>query len=153
MSKKIISLILCICMIVSFAAINVFADDETVNTQRTISGTISLPAGETAPVGGVNIEVDTRLQSLKLNDKSEILTSPDNSYKLVLTAVFADGTVKDVTNDSLATWESSNEETATVNQGIVNTTDIPGTAVITATFGDKSIKIKINSRIKKVKKG
>ncbi len=98
----------------------------------------------------VTLDIDTRLKSLKFEGKGEIKSSPGKSYKPVLKAVFADGTVKDVTNDSLTKWDSSNDAIAKVSDGIVQNQDKPGVAVITAKFGDRSSKFKIDTGVKKL---
>jgi uncharacterized repeat protein (TIGR02543 family) len=68
MSKKLVSVILCICIIFSLSAINAFADNTDMVSFKTISGVISLPEGIVAPAGGLNVYTEILTDNGTPND-------------------------------------------------------------------------------------
>jgi len=72
----------------------------------------------------------------------------DVSAPLVLTTTLATSALKDVASDSSTKWTTSNSKVATVNgTGVITTTSLPGTATITGTYGGKSAKLMVNTKL------
>ncbi|HZG15516.1 MAG TPA: Ig-like domain-containing protein [Candidatus Bathyarchaeia archaeon] len=74
-------------------------------------------------------------------DKTQVVMSKGNAQTIKLTAKYEDGTEKDVANE--ATWTSSNLQVVTVEDGKI-TALASGTANVTATFEQKTVKIEVH---------
>ncbi|HWO54079.1 Ig-like domain-containing protein [Paenibacillus sp. FSL M7-1455] len=104
-------------------------------------GTATITAKYGTQTATIQVDVDKaiRLQASEQNiflHAKESLPAP-----IKLEAVYPDKGAVDVTKD--ATWTSSNEQVVFVKQGAV-TANSPGTAVITAKYGDKSVTINVD---------
>lgn len=86
------------------------------------------------------------VEKLTLEQKKLVLEE-GSEYTLKLTATYVDGMIKENAND-LATWESSKPDIAEVNKGKI-TVNGSGTAVITATFGDKKATVVVEAAVSK----
>lgn len=103
------------------------------------SATITAKYGTKTATIQVEVDKAIRLQASEQNiflHAHESLTTP-----IKLEAVYPDKGAVDITKD--AVWTSSNEKVAFVKQGAV-TANEPGTAVITAKYGDKSVSINVD---------
>lgn len=87
----------------------------------------------------IQVTVD-QTSKLTVDDQSVFL-KPEAAQQLKLTAVYPDGTTKDVTGTAI--WSSSDSGVAYVYKGKVygNTA---GTATITGTYGDKSVQVEVD---------
>jgi len=104
-------------------------------------GTATITAKYGTQTATIQVDVDKaiRLQASEQNiflHANQSLPQP-----IKLEAVYPDKGAVDVTND--AVWTSSNEQVVFVKQGAV-TANSPGTAVITAKYGDKSVTINVD---------
>ncbi|WP_052380710.1 Ig-like domain-containing protein [Paenibacillus camerounensis] len=87
----------------------------------------------------VQVTVD---QTSKLTvDYQSLFLKPDEARQLKLTAVYPDGSAKDVT--STAVWSSSDSGVAYVYKGKVYGYTA-GTAAITGTYGDKTVQVDVD---------
>lgn len=87
----------------------------------------------------VQVAVD---QTSKLTvDNQSLFLKPDEARQLKLTAVYPDGSAKDVT--STAIWSSSDSGVAYVYKGKVYGYTA-GTAAITGTYGDKTVQVDVD---------
>ncbi len=98
------------------------------------------------PVGAANLTASVQgaaknhqLTKLAVNTKTLKLTK-GNSQQLRLTATYSDKTTADVT--SAAKWNSSDEDVATVDEGLVKAVD-SGKGEITATYKGKKITVQV----------
>jgi len=121
----------------------------TVNEKGVIS-TTGLPgvATITATYGGntATIKVNTTITGLT-SDKTEVKLKPSGATgAIVLTANYANGNsdAGNVTATS-AVWKSSSTKIATVDASGVVTSVSSGTTNITATYGGKTVKIKVTT--------
>nr|WP_275581977.1 Ig-like domain-containing protein [Brevibacillus fulvus] len=89
----------------------------------------------------VTISVDVGTGKKLEIDKQDLFLHKGESEQLTLTATFADGSTDDVTSE--ATWTSSDEDVAYVAKGKVSAFG-SGEATITATYGDKSVKVSVD---------
>lgn len=87
----------------------------------------------------VQVTVD-QTSKLTVDDQSVFLKTEEDQ-QLKLTAVYPDGTTKDVT--ATAVWSSSDSEVAYVYKGKIYGY-AAGTATITATYGDKSVQVDVD---------
>lgn len=125
--------------------------DWTTSNSSVVSvtgGVITALSTGTATVTGtyngksVKISVDVATAKyLEISGDEELaMSAGDVDRPLTLKATFADGTVGDVTD--LATWSSSNEDVATVTNGVISTYKM-GKAVISGTYGGKTAKVTV----------
>ncbi len=87
------------------------------------------------------IQVTVDQTSKLVVDDQSVFLKPEEDQQLKLTAVYPDGTVKDVTSSAI--WSSSDSGIAYVYKGKVygNTA---GKATITGTYGDKSLQVDVD---------
>lgn len=122
-----------------------YSDNETVAT--VVNGNVTGHSSGTATISAVYgskivtvvvyVEQVQRLQP----DQDQLSLLMDESQTITLTAIYPDGTTRDVTED--ATWSTSNSEVADVVQGVV-TAYGSGSAVITASYGLSSTTIDVD---------
>lgn len=122
-----------------------YSDDETVAT--VVNGTVTGHRSGTATISAVygskitTVEVEVELVQRLIPDQQQLSLLMGESGTIVLTALYPDGSTRDVTSD--ATWTTSNSEVADVVNGIV-TAYGSGTAVITASYGSQSTSIDVD---------
>lgn len=103
------------------------------------SATITAKYGTKTATIQVDVDKTIRLQASKQDVFLHANTSLDAPIKVE--AVYPDKDPVDITKD--AVWTSSNEKVAFVKQGMI-TANVPGSAVITAKYGDKSVTINVD---------
>ncbi|WP_337100697.1 Ig-like domain-containing protein [Paenibacillus sp. YIM B09110] len=104
--------------------------------------TVSAPIKLTA--NGSNVT----LSSLTVNKSSINMIGFDKTESITASATFSDRSKQDVTYD--ASWTSSNENVATVDNGAITSTGV-GTATITVNYGGKSQAVKVSVVAKQLK--
>jgi uncharacterized protein YjdB len=86
------------------------------------------------------IQVSVGILKSLTADQTNLVLKKGDSQKISLTATYADGSTKNVTQE--ASWSSSKPEVAAVDSGNI-TAISSGEAAITATFDNKSVKISV----------
>ncbi|WP_181592939.1 Ig-like domain-containing protein [Paenibacillus sp. YN15] len=89
----------------------------------------------------VSILVDVNVPRLLIVDQEELFLQTKQTAKLALTATYANGTTEDVTDK--AEWTTADSSIAYVQDGSI-TTYKAGKTEITATYGDKSVKVALS---------
>ncbi|USG64411.1 Ig-like domain-containing protein [Brevibacillus ruminantium] len=104
------------------------------------SGTASITAkfGRMSVVIPVSVEIARRLEP----DKKQVSLLTGKSYNIQLKAIYPDGSF-DENVEALAEWSSDNEGVADAIKGEIKAYG-PGTAVITAKYGTKTVAIQVD---------
>ncbi|WNS41137.1 Ig-like domain-containing protein [Paenibacillus sp. MMS20-IR301] len=102
-------------------------------------GTAVVTAKYGTKTTAIQVSVD-QTSKLAVDDQNVFLKTEEDQ-QLKLTAVYPDGTVKDVT--STAVWSSSDSGIAYVYKGRIYG-NAAGTATITGTYGDKSVEVAVD---------
>jgi hypothetical protein len=100
------------------------------------AGTATLTASYGTKTATIEVDVD-KTRKLSVNEQN-VFMKTDETRQLTLTATYPDGRTADMTNS--AEWSSSDESVVSVTKGLLDALK-PGTAVITAKYGTKSVDI------------
>ena len=103
------------------------------------AGAATLTASYGTKTATIEVDVD-KTRKLTVNEQN-VFMKTDESRQLTLTATYPDGRTADIT--SAAEWSSSDEDVVSVTKGLLDALK-PGTAVITAKYGTKSVKITVD---------
>jgi uncharacterized protein YjdB len=103
------------------------------------AGTATLTASYGTKTATIEVDVD-KTRKLSVNEQN-VFMKTDESRQLTLTATYPDGRTADITN--AAEWSSSDENVVSVTRGLLDALK-PGTAVITAKYGAKSMEITVD---------
>ncbi|PYI53029.1 Ig-like domain-containing protein [Paenibacillus flagellatus] len=90
----------------------------------------------------VNVETVKRLEA----DKTDLFLKPEQSAPVVLTAYYADADNSSQVVTTKATWSSSDESIADVEDGVITAHSV-GQATITASYGTKTVSITVDAGI------
>lgn len=106
---------------------------------------VALASGEaevTAKYGNreISVSIDVDVPRLLISSQDEVYIQTGKDVNLTVKATYADGSNKDVTSD--AVWSVDDSAVAYVSKGKI-TTYKAGNAVVTAKYGDKSVKINV----------
>lgn len=114
----------------------------TLSGSHLHAGDLNQSAG--APADAVSLPKAEEIAALSLHPPRMDLKGIDDAQQLVLTAALKDGRLQDLTGD--ARYEVSNPQLVRISTTgrVIPLAD--GSAEITATFGDKSVKIAVQSR-------
>lgn len=92
----------------------------------------------------VSVPVEIAVSRLKAS-RTTLTMKPGGEAALAITAVYGDKSIDTVPADQIA-WKSYDEEVATVDNGVVTAKNVGSTYVI-ATYGGKSVKIRVEVSI------
>jgi len=107
-------------------------------------GTATITASYGTKTATIKVEVDN---TLKLTlDKESLFMKKGETQQVKLTATYTNDSATDVSQQ--ATWTSSNSSVVSVYQGKLSANAI-GEATITATYGDKSVKLEVDVEVPK----
>jgi hypothetical protein len=101
-----------------------------------------------APIKLIANSSNVTLSSLTVNKSSINMIGNDKTESITASATFSDRSKQDVTYDAI--WTSSNENVATVENGVVTSTGV-GAAIITVNYGGKSQTVKVSVVAKQLK--
>lgn len=103
------------------------------------AGSATLTATYGTKTATIEVDVDkTRKLSV---DRQNVFMRVDETRQLVLTATYPDNSTANITNQ--AQWSSSDENVVAVSNGLLDAVG-PGSAVVTAQYGTKSIEIAVD---------
>ena len=102
-----------------------------------ITGNVSAHEVSPTPIGVDEIEVIAVVLASISSDPTDVSLMPDESQQLTITAVYTDGSTKDVTEE--ASYESSNPSVATVSDLGLVTAVAEGSATITISYTEAEI--------------
>ncbi|WP_028559252.1 Ig-like domain-containing protein [Paenibacillus pinihumi] len=114
----------------------------TIKAYKAGTATITATYGTKSATIEVSVDASRKLEA----SKQELFLRTGTSEKLTLTLTYMDGTKADITDK--AKWSSSNEAVAFATNGEISAYK-SGEAEITATYGDKSVKIHVDVEVPK----
>ncbi|MDF2683186.1 MAG: Serine protease, in family [Brevibacillus sp.] len=102
-----------------------------------------------ATYGGKTVSVPVEISVTRLTaSKTTLAMKPDGTAAVELTATYGDKSKETVAAEE-ATWKSQNEDIAVVEDGLITAKSM-GSTYMVATYGDKTVKIRINVTITKL---
>ncbi|MED4754643.1 S8 family serine peptidase [Brevibacillus choshinensis] len=103
----------------------------------------------TATYGGKTVSVPVEIAVTKLTaSKSSLTMKPDGTVTVELTATYGDKSKETVAAGEV-TWKSQNEDIAVVQDGAITAKNM-GSTYILATYGNKTVKIRVTVSITKL---
>lgn len=103
-------------------------------------GTANITVSYNGQKTTIRVQVTRNTMTQLISSDKELTLETEELQQINLTAVFSDGSIKDVT--SLANWTTDNSEAADVESGEIAAID-PGSAVITAYYNGVSVSIQV----------